>query len=487
MECKKCGKTAAEGATFCGYCGARVDGKIPCKACGQLNDENFVYCTACGARMDNKTVCTSCGTAYEGNFCPTCGERGQVCVERKKTAKNTAAKSGLFQRIVQIVGGASAMVGTLFALVFVFFIGATQTVVSGNNSVSESTNIYSFFGSFYKDLDAMTSSATTITPWFVRLVDTWGTVMGVLGTLLVCLSLLSVVAFAAVAIVKYVRSWVYKSEDNSFGWALATVVSFLVSATLFYAYCRVSSSGNGSLLGGGGETTCSYNGATSTAIIFIGIFVGLAIVCRIVAAGKSIWTSAKLGKTVCALIGITVTCVLLGIVRASGSSFTVMVQGQTVEASAGYLNFATAVDIALAAMASTMVDEQGALYEKITDELAMMNVYAMIAQVLLFAVAIFAAIALYKNIRSATGEKKSGLVWSILAVVSSAVLLVFHILTWNSFEGAYGKLLNALSQNSGTTYTLSTSCAVPICLIVFSVLLLAASIVGKALTKKEEN
>ena len=68
MNCKQCGAPAVEGATYCGYCGARVDGKKSCHACGKLNDERFAFCIYCGTRIDGKTACKNCGTAHDGAF-----------------------------------------------------------------------------------------------------------------------------------------------------------------------------------------------------------------------------------------------------------------------------------------------------------------------------------------------------------------------------------------------------------------------------------
>ncbi len=489
MECKKCGKPTVEGATFCGYCGSRVDGKIPCNACGRLNDENFAFCTACGNRLDGKTVCKSCGTAYEGNFCPACGERGQVCAERKKSSKSSTKKgeATLFKRICQIVSGGAAMCGVLFALIFVFFVGIKEVLVAGGKETVAWQKIYYFFGDFYKDMDAIDLGQAGATTWFVDLVETWGTTAGVLGTVLVCALLIAVVAFAAVAIVKYVRSWVRKQEDASFGWALASALSFLVGATLFYEYNREVAQTKGINLGvisGTSEISTYYNGATSTAIVLIGIFVGIAIVCRILSAGKGIWTRKNLGKIVCSFVGLTFACLILGLVRGAGLGFSLTINSNEASLSSGYMNFALAIDVALA----TVVNKELAGYERITDLLSVMNVYALLAQLLLFAVAVFAVTSIHKNACGVNGGKKSGLLWSILTTVSSVLLLVFHILMANAFTDAY---LTAVKNTAGTVtttsiYLIEVSYAMPICLIVFSVLLLAGSIVRCVFQKKSE-
>ena len=57
-----------EGATYCGHCGLRMDGRKPCESCGKLNDENVSFCVYCGTRIDGKKVCTNCGTENVGDF-----------------------------------------------------------------------------------------------------------------------------------------------------------------------------------------------------------------------------------------------------------------------------------------------------------------------------------------------------------------------------------------------------------------------------------
>ena len=133
MECKKCGMPTVEGATFCGYCGERIDGKKACAFCGQFNDEGQAFCVYCGARIDGKKVCKNCGSLYETNFCPTCGyselKKPQSTQPKKDTQPKKEKKSGkgLFAKILDIASNGSLMLGVIFAMIFVFFIGLVTT------------------------------------------------------------------------------------------------------------------------------------------------------------------------------------------------------------------------------------------------------------------------------------------------------------------------------------------------------------------------
>ncbi len=102
MICKKCGLETIDGATYCGHCGGRIDGKILCQNCGQLNREEYAYCVYCGERIDGKSVCPQCGVAHEGVFCPTCGQ-----ASKPTTAKKKPASRGLFGKICDIVANDS--------------------------------------------------------------------------------------------------------------------------------------------------------------------------------------------------------------------------------------------------------------------------------------------------------------------------------------------------------------------------------------------
>ena len=73
MNCKKCNAELTEDAIYCPSCGVRVDGKKRCKNCGRDVPEEGLYCIYCGTRLDGKIICAKCGEAFEGKFCPKCG------------------------------------------------------------------------------------------------------------------------------------------------------------------------------------------------------------------------------------------------------------------------------------------------------------------------------------------------------------------------------------------------------------------------------
>lgn len=65
--CPYCGKSVAQGATFCGACGKKIeagDRGLICPGCGMKNDPGDTFCTGCGKSLK---------AAEAGRKCPSCG------------------------------------------------------------------------------------------------------------------------------------------------------------------------------------------------------------------------------------------------------------------------------------------------------------------------------------------------------------------------------------------------------------------------------
>jgi len=173
----------------------------------------------------------------------------------------------------------------LFALVFVFFIGVELD--------GEKTNLYTFFGEYYKEMDTtgISSSGVTVSKWWKNLLETQTTLYGVFGTVISALTLLSVVGFAAVAAVKYILSWVKKTENTANGWAVASILSFVVGSLLFYAHLRlnVSAVDYADIFSAIGENAeIKFNGATAFGIAFSLACVGLGVIAATLSKGKTL-------------------------------------------------------------------------------------------------------------------------------------------------------------------------------------------------------
>jgi membrane protease subunit (stomatin/prohibitin family) len=73
-SCPKCAVRVAEGATFCGACGATVESTgVKCCKCEALVSVGAKFCGACGSAQQVK--CAKCGAAWVpgAKFCGACG------------------------------------------------------------------------------------------------------------------------------------------------------------------------------------------------------------------------------------------------------------------------------------------------------------------------------------------------------------------------------------------------------------------------------
>ncbi len=483
MQCKKCGRENVDNAVFCAQCGSRVDGKILCKKCGELNENDNVFCIFCGTRIDGKKVCESCGALHEGNFCTACGKpsgTAKAGVDYKSVQKKKEG-NGSWTRILQLASGGMMMLGVLLALIFVFFIGVTEvmelegasaSIVGGKTKTN--TNLFYFFGDYYKDMDeAIKLLKETATPWFVDLIETQGTVAGVIGTVLVALTLVGVVAFAAVAIVKYALSWWKKREDTSYRWALATVLCYLAATALFYALNASHVEMEGV------ETDTRLSGATITGVVLIGVFVGLGILLRVCSQGKELLKPKKLFIVGCSLVGLAFACVLLALAKNVSFGFEMEALGVDVDANCGYLSMNVLLDAEFAAM---YTDKTLLAYSDITAQLALINIYNVLAQLFGLIFGVFAAISLASQVRGLDGKKNKSMGWSICTAVSSVCVLVFTILSWRGFTDLIG--LVSGDTMDVASLLLDGEFGVAVCCVVFSVLLIAVCAVCSVFVKK---
>ncbi len=476
MECKHCGKPIVDGATFCGYCGKRVDGKRPCSACGYLNAEDYAFCVSCGKRIDGKTECPNCGTVYEGNFCPTCGQGVKKPKAAPMSATNGSSKMKL-NKLFDIISGAAMMLGVLLALVFVCLIGIKETVLVSGDKVSHNSGLFYFFGNYYKDLNEVDFADSGMTGWFADICEGMGTVAGIFGTLISAAIIIAVVTFAVIAIVKYIRSWTGKTENKSFGAALGCMISFIVGAVVFYAYNYDHGDLSATM-----DAKMTFNGATLVALILIGVCIAIGVAMRLVSAGKTPWIKRNLGKTVCSLVGVLLVSVLVILAQNVGFGFSAEIGGEKATGKGGFMIANFGINVGFGALFNDSSIEG---YARLTVLLNTMNVYNVIAQILFFAFLVFVAFSLYASLKNLDGNKKSGLLWAIFSVATAAVLFVFTLLA----EGQLGLIYKHMVENlSGiaTEINYHSHVGIGIATIVISVLTLACAIVRSCFVKEKK-
>lgn len=464
MVCKKCGSSTEENAVFCGVCGARVDGKKPCGACGYLNVDTNAFCVQCGSRIDGKKVC-SCGTAYEGNFCPSCGKGGQKA-ETKKIALHKGNKGvnedGTWARvcrILKLIGGGAVMTAVLFSLIFVFCIGF-KAVTGG-----ESLTIYDYFYQGFKDIADIGKTIQDST--FRSFYDTAGYTYASVGLVGVVATLGSVITFSTLAIVRYVKGWLGKTDKRATKWCVATFISYATGVAFLYALniaeINYYTAGVGARLGQLVEMT----GATKAGLLLGIIFLAIGLLCFIVANFRK----ENIVKYAFA-VGLTaLASVIFCMVKNAGVSMEFGEDGETlIYVSANPLAFL------MGFIAGTGVpnDKTVAIYDTF---FLQANIYTILFQAFAILMLVFMAIALCKTLRTFYGNGKFAIVGWIISIIGSIGLLVTTVL----LRGA----MLTLIEDLGRELEVSVYFGWCIVLIVLSVVGLVASIVGNKLTKNK--
>ncbi len=489
MECKKCGTPVVDGATYCRNCGARVDGKIPCPVCKKLNDDINAYCIYCGTRIDGKTVCTSCGTAHKGVFCPACGKPSAAVqtAQTNQTAQinqtvahktsqqkpQTGERNGIAvaKKVLDITSGGVAMLGVLFALIFVFFIGIAS-VAPGE--ISEDGNgIFYYFGEYYKELKN-TDYSSGMTDWFAALTQRQGLFFGVTATVVSVGVLASVVTFAILATVTYVRNWLGYTQKKADKWAIACIISFFIGSALFVAIHNIDVSGSAfSFLGY--SASIGANSATQIGIFLCAFALASYVGCRAVVMGfekkKQMLAKDNILRMVFALVGVTAASVVFGIAKNTG--FTLEISGDGEDA---YVRMSFSL---INMMAAVMFGSMGGNYDGYREASVRVEVTTILnwaAQVLVLAVIVLTAIILFKNLRALHSENDKPCVsLSVFTFALSVLTLVLFIVSWICFRSAM-----QLAEFEGKY---STNFASVICLVLFSGAQMAVAIVKKSLQK----
>ncbi len=466
MNCKKCGFSNPEGASFCVSCGSRVDGKVACPKCGSMNDSGYVFCPTCGARTDGKTVCSKCGSAYEGRFCPMCGNSAvakEVAATAVKPAKapnaqaaaTDAKQEGTFAKICKHVSAGAWLAAAAFALIFVFLIGVVP-IMGGVTMDYDGLNLnfFYYFGDYFdtlpkgEELEALELLDNGASARIMIL----GYLPGILCALIAAASMICAVVFASIAIYKFVMAYVKKTENESKKWAIATIVTFLTGAVLFYMM-------NAELLEGRGiEKGCVFNGGTTAGIVLIAIFGIIAIVSGMIRDIMANGIKGKIPALVWYVLGLAFTGVLLGV--AKGTMFTVAEEGDS--AGYGFSKWLYSLNEGWLMLTD----------EELLSSLRLMNIFGTLAQLAVLAVGFFAAMALYDTLRDADHRKSLNLTWAILSLVGSGLVLVLTILT----ASQYSELMGGEE--------IEVAMGMPICCIIFSILTLVVAIARVSIINK---
>lgn len=467
MNCHFCGTENPENATYCINCGKRMDGQIPCPACGTLNPEGAFFCMSCG----NKLVATPLGAEIAATAAPATAPFAPATAP---TAPATAtatdltsekADTVLWKKIVMLAGGACAMLAVFFSLLFTFFLGlsldgnALASVALSEMGVQrESFNLWYFLGEGYKDLhDSLNALSAYSGEFEVAQYLQLG-----FGTLISVATLVTVITFSAIAVLRFVNNVMGKGDKNPLVPALFAFFSFVCGAALFSALLGFTLSA--SVRSGSTSTyrlsfDMSYNRATVAGLVLGAIFLGLCILCHFAVNYRKYLSVKALVKTSLLAVSVVLVCVLLAILPKAAFSLSATEGYTTI--SHFRMSFSMLSEVFSPAEMST------GLSSDVWDAYENGFAYTISAQVVQFVAIIVIAVALVRVLTGFAGESSgSHLVLALCAVLFSVALLALNILCCDAFRTAM-EVPDTVHDHIGNT----------IAILVLSVLVFALSIV----------
>lgn len=502
MICQNCNAEMPDDAAFCPFCGAKHVRTDICPKCGKPFAEGEVYCTACGARLDGKTVCRNCGTAFEGRFCPACG----TAVDAKPAAVPAAATAAApavataaaadefavpaekkafdWRKLLLIIGGACSMAAVFFSLLFTFFIGfgvsiagaTTQQVESllGNQS---SVNIWYYFSKAYKDVDAVIQAALLANGEVSTFAKSSLYMEAVMGTLTACITIVAVVVFSTLAVVRYVRHMLHKSDKGAGEFACLAVFFFIAGTLALRALFdkQISVSIGLSSLSAQTvriDTALDINAATKAGLTLAAIFLGLWFGCNIATRGKELITKSGLRALIPAAAGMVLLAVVLAVAGYGAVGFS---GNDLLRSLTGY-NGSLEVTLGFPIIFKVLAGEFITLpYEGAADAAA---AYSYIAAIFTLAVVVLACVNFARLAAYSTEERGSVLPEAITLFVCGMIYMVFSILSINTTVDVI------LTKLEATDTVIETKFTTAIVVGVFVTLNLAAAIVHKVLTRE---
>ena len=465
MECKKCGAINPDEAVFCAQCGTRLDGKAPCPSCGKLNDETNAYCNFCGTRLDGKTVCKTCGAVFEGNFCPKCGagaRAAETAATHAAAAPKAAAKAlpgKTAKRVIRLVQSSLVFSAIFCMLVFSLCLGFTQTQTGTLEPRSETENVYYFLFSVWKDIRAVfvpSSPDVEVLIYFeayFSLYMPYILIAVALGAnIVVCLT------YGILAVVKF-STGIGRTDVPLAKYLVPPVVSTLAAVTVPLALMGATSATGDT---GSAHISFGLNGAGVAEIVLVAVFLAGAIVLECLLNGKAV--ANRLKKIVPFAIGALLLAVAAGVLSAN---FFTLGAGQM------------AAKTSLVSMLSGFLFMIGLYSGELPANLSQLSTLSVVEYFTFALLAASILITIYFLLREMFSDEKSSgetLLFGIFSAAFAVMFLVVAVLIKN-------KLLDIGVENG--TEILAKLGAMPVAVLVLSLLALAAVIVGFALGRAQ--
>lgn len=449
-KCTKCG-TEFDGK-FCPECGEKFVDKDVCPQCGAHHKPDAKFCTECGARLDGKKYCLNCGALMEGDstFCAECGTK--IDGSSPKKARAAAATHEKVKFGFYLSGIICVLLSGLMGLIFAFLTGFAP---KSGTTIGSGTMLYHFFGDAYKGIDttieAIKNAFKLSSIGSAREFAIYFPI--VLGTVISAVGLLGVVALSALTAYQCYRKFYKKQEVNVVAPAVATYLTFATLATLLLVLVGVSADGN----------MVSFSKPTLAGLITGGVLCGAGL---LILAGvnykKFIGFKPAVGTAVAAAVSALFVVV-----------FALMVL-PAVELTDGSESGALSPFYWLTVMLMAIAED-----EKFFELLA----YALVCGLAAVAVTVITAVNLFRKVPPISEAKnKSNIILGAVGVGLAVVYLTFTILLGNMvIDVFYAKMSSSLDFA-----VLSLYLAVPITILVMSVLAFGVEVAGKFIVKGDK-
>ncbi len=453
--------------------------KMNCIFCGTENVDDAVYCKKCGKRLDGTVVCENCGQTVSADsiFCPYCGVKREADVSQVEESAVTEDKQPAAKKTLKIISSASALVAALSALIFVFFIGVTTVEMSAKGGTVESSiNLFYYFGNAYKDIDKILLNVIDFNNGYSAFFESSLHVPAVFGTVIAALTLLSVVCVSVAAIVRSVRCLAGKTDNTGAGLAVFAFLCYIAGTVALFALNNNYIKSFNVFAEGGAEVYSVKLNAASVAGITLGGLFSVASVGTLIAnRGKELIKTDSLVKLILsAVIAVFAIVILALCIKPSFDlSSPDMRLGEKAEINVIYL---------LQIFAYACIFDES--YSHI-DNADQIMAYCIIAFIALIAIIIFVALALNGAVASTTNKnKKQNLFIPVVLMLSAVLYLVFTICAAKEFINALETLSESAEDGTSVSEMLHVSYAVPIAVMVLSVVTLAVSIARKCVISK---
>lgn len=283
MECKKCGTLIEEGV-FCPTCGSRVDGKKQCTKCNMLINEEAIFCTFCGERVDGKKLCSNCGKEIKGDFCGFCGKPAKNSLIEKSREKTK------MQNLLNIFSSACLLVAIIVLFAFSFFMGTSNKIYIPENIVTTNTKIWYYLFNVYKNLQG--ADFVYVLPFIVC-------------TIAISLNFIIGIIMLILSSIKFYKGFNKEQISISKFFIISLVCYSAVIVTLFMTR-KIGSANLVNETDLTGEVISNLNGETIAGFVIALILAIVSIVLKYIAIGKEFWTGKNIAKKILLAIGITI-------------------------------------------------------------------------------------------------------------------------------------------------------------------------------------